>query len=336
MGLPPGALDDAEAFVHVARGGDPTRHYLLGVPGGAGFDAVVATDDDPVFCPAPTTDASDYDGPVRAPDSLAGQSAGERAASLLGERGVSGPLAAPPHLPHDAALRLEAAGFDLRSTAAVAEARASKSDAERAHLAAAGRAAVAGVERARTVLARARVGDSLRWRGAALDAETLRREAAAAVVDAGGSPDVAVGDPTGPETPVVLRVGARVAGYRTRCVRTAVPDPSGGWERRAHVAAERALAAGRRELAPGATAGDVRAAVAAELAAYGFADVDAACHGVGLAAREAPTGGDELREGATVCLRAAVTGDGGRVALGDTLAVAGDDLTATATDLAPR
>lgn len=336
MALPGGALDGAAAFVHVARGDDPARRYLVGVPGSASFDAVVATDEIPVFCPAPDTDASGYDGPVRPPDSLSGRSAGERAASLLAERGVSGPVAVPPHLPHDAALRLEAAGLGLHSTDAVAAARAVKSDAERAHLAAAGAAAAAGVGRARTVLARGRADGSLRWRGAALDAETLRREAAGAVVGAGATPRVTVEGLRGPSAPVVLRVGARAAGYRARCVRTVVPDPSGGWERRAHVAAERALSAGRRELEPGATAAAVHAEVAAELAAYGFADAAAACHGVGLADRERPTGGEELEPGTTLHLRAAVSGEAGTVALGDTVTAGGDVFTDAPTALAPR
>lgn len=312
------ADSDAAAFVHVGAG--PTRRYLVGAPAGPRRDALVYVDGDLILCPPHAVDPA-FEGKVR-PSSAP---PGDRAVAVLDEYGVSGPVLAPEHVPHGAAARIEAAGYDLTASDAVAAARETKSDAERADVAAAGAAAVAGVDRARGRLA-----------GDVPAASDLRRETAVAVVRAGADPvEIAVSapsDPPAPAEPIVIRVVAAVDGYHALVARTVVPDPAGGWERRAHVAAEGALAGVKRQLDPGTTPAAARAEAVAELGAYGFEDVSAAVHGVGLERRERPTGDAELPAGAVLAVTLGATHEGGTVTLGDTVAV-GDE-TATLTDAA--
>ena len=312
------ADSDADAFVHVAAD-DPTRRYLVGSAGGPRRDAVVFADDDLILCPAPGA-TPDFAGPVRAASDAP---PGERAVAALDDRGVSGPVLAPESIPHGPAVRVESAGYELAATDAVEDARAAKDDAERREVAAAGAAVVAGLDAARNALADEPT------------AAALRREVAVAVVRAGADPvDVTVSAPTeppAPADPITVRLCAAVAGYHAAADRTIVADPAGGWERRAHVAAQGALAGVKRQLDAGTTPAAARREAVAELGAYGFEDVSAAVHGLGLARRERPVGGAEIAAGAVLAITLAAThADAGTVRLGDTVVV-GDETT-TLTD----
>jgi len=311
------ADSDAAAFVHVAAA-DPTRRYLAGAPGSPRRDALVFVDGDLLLCPPPGADPA-FAGTVWPPSEAP---PGERAVAVLDERGVSGPVLAPEQIPHGAAARIEAAGYDLAATDAVAAARTAKDERERDAVAAAGDAVAAGLDRARERLA-----------DGATDPAALRRAVAVAVVRAGAdSVDATVsapGDALAPTEPVGLRVCAAVDGYHAAAARTVVPEPAGGWERRAHVAAEGALAGVKRQLDPGTTSAAARAEAVAELGAYGFEDVSAAVHGVGLARHERPVRGAEIPVGAVLAVTLAATHEGGTVRLGDTVAVADETTTLT-------
>ncbi|WP_050033534.1 M24 family metallopeptidase [Halorubrum halophilum] len=292
----------------------------------------------------------------------AGDHAGERAAAVvrdvLGSEGGDGSegddrtLLVPPSIPHDAAVYLERAGNALASTDAVATARARKTDAEIDRLRRVQRAAVAGMARAEAVLAASEVGgaetageaapegdsepdrrSALRWEGAPLTTERLRRAvnatlAAHGVRDAG---DTAVGagpsaadlhylgdDPIRPGETVLIDVSPRGPdGYRGDLARTFVLDGDGGWERRASLAVESAREVALGEIEPGATAASVHGEAAAELGAYGF-DPNAGegetgfthgtGHGVGVSLHESPSlsSGTELRPGHVVAVEPGV------------------------------
>ena len=291
-----------------------------------------------------------------------GDHAGERAAAavadLLGESEGAPTLLVPPSVPHDAAVYLERAGNELSSTDAVTTARARKSDAELDRLRRVQRATAAGMARAETVLAASEVGadeagrPTVRWAGAPLTTERLRREvnaalAARGVRDAGNTaigagPSAAdlhfVGDePVRPGETVLLDVSPRGPdGYYGDMTRTFVVDGDGGWERRAYVAVEAAREAALAEIEPGVPAKTVHGEAAAELAAYGF-DPNAAegeagfthgtGHGVGVSLHESPSlsGAGELRAGHVVTVEPGVYDpDVGGVRLEDLVVVTDD------------
>jgi Xaa-Pro aminopeptidase len=269
-------------------------------------------------------------------------------------------LLVPPSIPHDAAVYLERAGNELASTGAATAARARKTDAEIDRLRRAQRAAAAGMARAETVLAASEVGEdetgrpAVRWEGATLTTERLRREvnavlAARGVRDAGdtviGAGQSAadlhfVGDePIRPTETVLLDVSPRGPdGYRGDLTRTFVVDGDGGWERRAYVAVEAAREAALAEVEPGVPAKTVHGEAAAELAAYGFdpnADEGEAGfthgtgHGVGVSLHESPSlseaGAGELRPGHVVTVEPGVYDpDVGGVRLEDLVVVTDD------------
>ena len=216
----------------------------------------------------------------------------------------------PASIPHDAAVYLERAGYELASTTVVAEARAVKSPAEIGRIRRVQRAAAAGMARAESVLAASDPAEpgsnaqadaatdattdddtrSLSWRGEPLTTERLRRAvnatlAAHGVRDAGNTvvgagPTAAdlhyVGtDPIDAGETVLIDISPRGPdGYYGDLTRTFVVDGDGGWDRRAYVAVEAAREAALAELGPGVTAATVHREAAAELAAYGF-DPDA-------------------------------------------------------------
>ena len=291
---------------------------------------------------------------VRADD--VGAHAGERAAAVVDEltgRRTGGGTGAgsrtvltPASIPHDAAVYLERADLEPASTDAVATARARKSPAELDRMRRVQRAAVAGMARAETVLARSGVaergvvdgaGDErrspLRWEGAPLTTERLRREVnrvlvARGVRDAGNTvigagPSAAdlhyVGDDAiRPGETVLLDVSPRGPdGYYGDVTRTFVVDGDGGWERRAYIAVEAAREAALDEIEPGVPAKTVHGEAAAELAAYGF-DPNAGegetgfthgtGHGVGVSLHESPSlsGAGELRPGHVVTVEPGV------------------------------
>ncbi|ESP87685.1 M24 family metallopeptidase [Candidatus Halobonum tyrrellensis] len=291
-------------------------------------------------------------GTVRTADQ--GAPAGVRAAAALDARGVDGgTLLVPQGIPHDAAVRLENAGFDLESTAAVREARRVKADAELDRLRRVQRAALRGVARAEAILAAGEAdGDRVTWNGGPLSTERLRRQvngvlAAHGVRDAGNTvvgcgPTAADLHFTGldavrPGETVLLDVSPRGPdGYYGDVTRTFAVDSGGGWERRAYVAVEAAREAALDELAAGVPASTVHEEAAAELAAHGFrvdgADrgfVHSTGHGVGVSLHEAPSlstsGSDELEAGNVVTVEPGVYDpETGGVRLED-LAVVTDD-----------
>ena len=252
-------------------------------------------------------------------------------------------LLVPASIPHDAAVHLERAGNALRSTDATAVARARKTSAELDRLRRVQRATAAGMARAERVLAESEVAaedagdgsprDPLRWDGAPLTTERLRRAvnatlAAHGVRDAGNTvigagPSAAdlhyVGDdPIRPGETVLLDVSPRGPdGYYGDMTRTFVVDGDGGWERRAYVAVEAARDAALAEIEPGVPAATVHGEAAAELAAYGF-DPNAAegevgfthgtGHGVGVSLHESPSlsSGTELAPGHVVTVEPGV------------------------------
>lgn len=334
------AIDDAGAVGFVAVGDrfDPDLRYLTRFEGPEREYAFVRVGGRSVLC-APEGDArkaeAQFDGTVAA--ARVGDPPGERAASILdGERGAepagatAGAVLVPPTIPHDAAVYLERAGYDLQSTTAVAEARVTKSDAEVDAIEAVQRAATAAVRDAERRLATADVGadGGLRRSGRPLTAERLRRATNAelarrGVGDAGNTVVSAGGGAAGQATrgdrriragdPVAVAVAPRGPhGYHGSVARTFVVDSDGGWERRAYVAAESALDAALAEIEAGAVAAAVGREADAELAAFGFdptSDPGAAGraapgHGVGLARRERPSldADTELDAGAVVAV----------------------------------
>ncbi|SFR35044.1 M24 family metallopeptidase [Halogeometricum limi] len=313
------ALDAADAVGFVAVGDrfDDDLRYLTRFDGPDRDYAFVRADGESVLCAPGLFEEQatrEFDGTVRM-DGV-GDPAGVRAAEALAAFGVdAGLVLVPQSIPHDAAVHLERAGYDLRSTTAVADARLVKTDAELDCLRRVQRAAVRGMRRAETILAESRVeGDELVWEGGPLSTERLRRQVNAefavyGVRDAGNTvvgagPTCADLHYTGtdvlhPGETVLLDLSPRGPhGYYGDLSRTYVVDSDGGWERRAYVAVEAALDAALDEIAPGADAADVHREAAAELAAYGFdpnADEGEAGfthgtgHGVGVSLHEGPS-----------------------------------------------
>lgn len=283
----------------------------------------------------------------------AGEPAGVRAVDALDAVGVtSGSVLVPQHIPHDAAVYLQQADYELRSTNAVTEQRAVKTDAELDQLRSVQTAATAGMARAETVLAEStKRGGELRWDGDRLTTEILRREINAELAAWGGrdagntvigagetaadlhfTGDVAID----PGETVLIDISPRGPhGYYGDLTRTFVLDGDGGWERRAYVAVESALAVAFGELAPGVSAGSVHAEAAAELAAYGFPAAEEGAagfthgtgHGVGVSLHEAPglTTDTELRPGHVVTIEPGVYDpDRGGVRLEDLVVITDD------------
>ena len=197
--------DDAAALVHAGHPREPTLRYLLGAAdrrpaGEVGVVRAVAVDEEGILAFA--ADGDDHPA--------------TRLADALRERGRTGTLLAPPDIPHDAALYLERAGFELASTDLLDRLRASKSPAEVRRIERSAAAATAGLRRAASILADAAsdgVSDDATGDGVSDDAagdgssagatahdgtlvvdseplgrEGFRRRIDAAIVDAGGFP----------------------------------------------------------------------------------------------------------------------------------------------------
>jgi len=320
------AIDAAGAAGFVAVGGrfDPDLRYLTRFEGPEDEYAFVRVGGASVLCaPAGHVRRAEagFDGEVAA--DRAGDPAGERAAAVLddtlgGDAGPPATVLVPRTIPHDAAVYLERAGYELRSTAAVADARATKADGEVDAVRAVQRATVAGVREAERLLAAADVAADagLRLEGRPLTADRLRRAANAefarrGVTDAGntvvraGAGGTAGTAPVGAarnDPPVPVRAGDPVVvaaaprgpyGYHGAVTRTVVVDSDGGWARRAYVAVESARDAALAAVEPGTVASAVGREATAELSAFGFdpAAGDGSAppgYGVGLSQRERP------------------------------------------------
>ena len=347
------AARDAAGFVHVGDRFDDDLRYLTRFSGPDREYAFAFADGEATLCAPALFDAQareEFPGDgVRTAGR--GDPAGVRAAAALADRGIeAGTLLVPRSIPHDAALYLEQAGFDLESTPAVAGARRTKTPAELDRLRQVQRAAIRGIARAEEVLVAAEAdGDEVRWNGGPLSTERLRRQvnatlAAHGVRDAGNTvvgcgPTAADLHFTGldairPDETVLVDVSpCGPDGYYGDVTRTFAVDSEGGWERRAYVAVEAAREAALDELAAGVPASTVHEEAAAELAAYGFAVDDdrgfthSVGHGVGLSLHEAPSlsDDDDLAAGDVVTIEPGVYDpDAGGVRLED-LAVVTDE-----------
>ncbi|MDQ2050527.1 M24 family metallopeptidase [Natronolimnohabitans sp. A-GB9] len=341
---------DAVAVVHAGFRRDPTVRYCLS----AGDDGSPPTDRHR----APTAVA--YDGTsgewltVTSTDTSAAP-ARELASQLADRQNVeSGTVLAPPWLPHDAALYLEEAGFELASTTVFDDARATKTDGERDRIATAQTAAAAGLRRAASLLTDATVeGDRLVADGEAVTPRRLRTAVDEGIVAAGAFPagNTAVnpdpghtpstnaadadGDtadvPLRPAEPIVLETTPRGPdGYYGSLTRTFVVDGEGGRERRAHVGVTQSFrSAAAMVTADVESVTAVEADLEAEVRAFGFEEPDAVrtrAFGVGLEPQERPmAGGDEIEPGSAVRLESAVRVDGDQWLRIADLLVPGDD-----------
>lgn len=249
-----------------------------------------------------------------------GDPPGDRAARTLDRSlkpSADSTVLVPAHLPHEAAVRLESAGYELRSTDAVAAVRRQKSPAEIDRLRAVQSAAVRGMRRAESILAVSEPASetgALTYNGSPLTTERLRRaidaELAESGVRAAGNTVIGAGqsaadlhftgeEPIAPGETVLIDISPRgPAGYYGDLTRTFVKAGDGGWERRAYVAVEAAREAALAHLKAGVPASQIHTEAAAELGAYGFR-IDAGegesgfthgtGHGVGLSLHEGPS-----------------------------------------------
>ncbi|SEO52238.1 Xaa-Pro aminopeptidase [Halogranum amylolyticum] len=334
------ALDaaDADAFVHVGDADADLRYLAPLSETTSDYGFVYAGGEATLCAPADATGgsvdrvAADFPGDVRR--EAADDPVGTRVVDTLADRDVAdgATVLVPRQLPHDAAVYLESAGYDLASTPAVREARAVKSDRELDRLRAVQRAAVRGVERARSILRDAAVREgTLHWQDAPLSTERLRRQVNATLVGEGVA-DVAhtrvrVGTATARSavelsagTPLVVSLAPRGPhGYYGRLVRTFVVDSDGGWERRAHVGVESARRVALDELDPGESLRWVHSETVAEASSFGLTATEGdRVYGVGLTRREGPSLADEATVGNVVAVHPSATDEErGTVALAD-------------------
>ena len=373
----PLAEPEAVGFVHVARGDDPARRYLTRTPPPHQAAAVVCIptgggDLHAIYCVSTadralavddfvTLESADTTATVRSraiatrePQTPPGSHVVSVLADHLDTPGV-GTLRVPGQLPHDTAVRLQQAGYELSSTTALTDARASKTPAERDCLTAVQREAAHGLRRVHELLAGSRTTDGvLHLDGDPLSAKQIEREVAAALANGGVTPETvqiraADTDPTESlpaSDGIVVHLAPRGPhGYHGHLTRTVVVDSDGGWDRRAFIAAKAAQTAARHHCEPGGTVETVAAEATAELTAYGFpprsrsnddaGDADATddaggwatVHGVGLALAEAPSPADDgtLQAGSVLAVETGVVDpEYGRIRLGSLIDVTAD------------
>ncbi|TMT87753.1 M24 family metallopeptidase [Haloterrigena sp. H1] len=319
---------DATAYVHVGTERDPAIRYSCSPPAN-GLVAVAY-------------DGTDGEWLIRTADGSDGHPAADLAA-VFADRGREGTILTPARIPHDAALYLENAGFEVASTDAIERARATKTAAEHERIAAVQRAASAGIRHAASLLADATVVDGRLavTEGAddpvPLTPARVRTAIDEAIVGAGAFPagNTAINPSTGPtavdgealspDEPIVLAVAPRgPAGYYGGLVRTLIVDSDGGRERRVHVAVTQSFRSARSLLtASSASVHTVAADLEAEVRSFGLdAGVEATVAGVGLESRERPTNGDEIEPGAVIRLDVAARVDEtSRLRIADVLVV---------------
>ncbi len=197
-----------------------------------------------------------------------------------------GTLLVPRHLPHDAAVLLEQAGYELRSTPALTTARCQKTVTERDRLRAVQQATTRGMDQAMSVLAGCDIGSgqvmgdeqplSDRQVVAEIRLELARTGVAAETIRVQPTRNSQPHTRSSPTplpvgVPLVLDIRARgPAGYCGRRTQTVVVDSDGGWDRRAYIAAEAGINAALNHCEPGESVHTVRREAVAETAAYGF------------------------------------------------------------------
>ena len=300
---------------YLSRFGGPDRAYAVVVtPGRAALTAPALFDEQ---AEREFVYGAPDDGIVREiRTEKQGDPAGVRAAAALDDLApdaAGSTVLTPPSIPHDAALYLENAGYELESTTAVADARRRKSAAELACLRRVQAVTCRGMARAEAVLAAAEPdGDDLLFEGEPLTTERLRREVDAEMarhgVRSAGNTVIGAGptaadlhytgvDHIAPGETVLLDISPRGPhGYYGDLTRTFAVDSDGGWERRAFVAVEQAHETALEHVEAGVPAGTVHEEAAAELTAHGFRiDSEAVGfthgvgHGVGVSLHEGPS-----------------------------------------------
>ena len=334
---------DAAGFVAVGDRFDDDVRYLSRFGGPDRAYAIVVTPDRAVLtAPALFDEQAEREFVDGAPDdgiergvetATQSEPTGVRAMTVLDDTDTAADtVLVPASIPHDAALYLEQAGYDLESTTAVADARERKTEAELACLRRVQAVTCRGMARAEAVLAAAESdGGDLLWEGEPLTTERLRREVDAEMARHGvcsaGNTVVGAGetaadlhytgiDHIAPGETVLLDISPRGPhGYYGDLTRTFAVDSEGGWERRAFVAVQEAHAMALDHVEAGVEAGVVHEEAAAELAAHGFrvdsADVGfthGVGHGVGVSLHEGPslTSTDPLEAGQVVTIEPGV------------------------------
>ena len=334
---------DAAGFVAVGDRFDDDVRYLSRFGGPDRAYAIVVTPDRAVLtAPALFDEQAEREFVDGAPDdgiergvetATQSEPTGVRAVTVLDDTDAAADtVLVPASIPHDAALYLEQAGYDLESTTAVADARERKTEAELACLRRVQAVTCRGMARAEAVLAAAESdGGDLLWEGEPLTTERLRREVDAEMARHGvcsaGNTVVGAGetaadlhytgiDHIAPGETVLLDISPRGPhGYYGDLTRTFAVDSEGGWERRAFVAVQEAHAMALDHVEAGVEAGVVHEEAAAELAAHGFrvdsADVGfthGVGHGVGVSLHEGPslTSTDPLEAGQVVTIEPGV------------------------------
>jgi Xaa-Pro aminopeptidase len=178
---------EADAFVHAGTAADCDLRYLAGRAADRRVAFGYARGTPRLVLSAGGARPRSFPGEIERVDS--GTAPTARLATRLAADRDEGTVAVPRQLPHDAARYLQRAGFELTSTTAVADARTTKSDAEVDAVARAAGAAVAGLERARELLADATAVDgTLQSGGEQLTPSGLARSIDAAIALAGARP----------------------------------------------------------------------------------------------------------------------------------------------------
>lgn len=338
---------DSCGFVHVGPQTAVDRRYLTGLRGPDRETAVVFLPGDEgrpaqaiyclpsdcgstAFTQAGSEERFERHVAHRSPATATGQHVRNVLAARVGEPSGQ-PLLVPQDLPHDTAVFLQQAGYELASTAAVRTARATKTPAERGRQRTVQTAAAEGMARAETMLAESNSDDGLWLDGRPLTVERLRRAINAALAAAGvgaaantriESLPVGSTDQLAAGEPICIRLAPRgPQGYHTLLTRTFVVDSEGGWDRRAFIAAKAGLRAAARHLEAGVDVSTVEGETVAEIGAYGFAvgsedethqaNAVATVHGVGLSTDERPAVWTEstLQQQTVVAVEASVVGD---------------------------
>ncbi|MCU4753264.1 peptidase M24 [Halobacteria archaeon AArc-curdl1] len=352
----------ATAFVHAGTLEDPTVRFALQ----AGSDSCLDDDalESPTRLQSGTVYAVGFDGErwhsVSKPPRDGGDHPSQILAELLLEDGTTDAgametcsrLLTPAHIPHDAALYLEGAGFELASSDALSRLRVRKTEPELAAIERAQLAARTGLERAMSLLERADFGiesasdtgeATLVLEDAPLTADRLERALEVGVLEAGGRPvssrvvwPGANGGTNSPQTaalpaggPLIITVESSDAGYHGRQTRTLVADPDGGPERRAHIGLTHGFRSVQSLLTAGeATVGTVEADLEAEIRAFGFdetAAIDVQVGGIGLERLERPLqAGSTIERRSPVVVDASLETDVGRIRIADVIVRAED------------
>ncbi|WP_254808499.1 M24 family metallopeptidase [Natronosalvus amylolyticus] len=330
----------ATAFVHAGTLGDPTIRFAVracraSCPEGERFESPTRVQHGTVY-------AVGFDGERWHSVSKPPRDGGDHPSQTLGESlleaeidgaGRNLRLLTPAHIPHDAALYLERAGFELASSDVLSRLRVRKTEPELAAIERVQEAVRAGLERAMSLLEKE--SPTPGRLETALEVGVLEaggRPVSSAVVWTGANGGVTDGDPTAPlptDRPLILTVEASNAGYYGRQTRTLVVDPDGGPERRGHIGLTHGFRSVQSLLTAGeATVGTVEADLEAEIRAFGFdetASIEVQVSGVGLEGLERPLqAGTTIERRSPVVVDASLVTSVGRIRLADVIVRTGE------------